>query len=212
ADVRSGAALVAPADLEDGDHGVAVRRAAGLDARLVLAVGVRVRVERDPPRDDFAVRHDDVGEIGAHDVLARTAVAPVDAAPRDLDEVVAAAGEVAVGTGRAEDDVGVRAAANRRRGGARREPEEDEKDGDAAHGPLSLAAAQAAARRTGFSASTREHSRHTVRSSSYGMPARCPTTCVVTARWRCGKRMRRKDPVTVLHCNTTSVGWNCQKG
>ena len=48
------------------------------------------------------------------------------------------------------------------------------------------AGAQAAARRRARSLSSRSHSLQTVRSSSYGMPPRCTTTWVLTARCRWG--------------------------
>jgi len=46
-------------------------------------------------------------------------------------------------------------------------------------------------RPTRRSESTLAHSLHTRRSSSYGTPARCTTTCVLTARCRWGSRRMR---------------------
>ena len=63
-----GGAVLAPSDLERGDDGRSRRRAVRLDRGLVLAVAVRVRVDREPPRHDLAVRRDAVGRVGADDV------------------------------------------------------------------------------------------------------------------------------------------------
>jgi len=54
-----------------------------------------------------------------------------------------------------------------------------------------MLALYADARRSGFSDSTREQSLQTVRSSSYGMPDRWTTTCVLRARCRWGSRSVR---------------------
>jgi hypothetical protein len=53
----------------------------------VLALGVPVRVVRDPPRDDLAVGRHDVDRVGGDDVASRPARDPVAHAVDGLDPV-----------------------------------------------------------------------------------------------------------------------------
>jgi hypothetical protein len=135
ADVGSGTAL-APPDLERGDDGRSPGRAVGLDGALVLAVGIRVRVDGEPPRDDLAVRRDAVREIGADDVDPRAAVDPVAPAPGDLDAVGAPARDDAIGRRRGDDELGCGSAADRCGRSGRRERQQAEERKDAAHGAV----------------------------------------------------------------------------
>ena len=71
-DVR-GRTVEAAADLERRDGRPAEREAVRLDLGLVLRVGDRVGIAREAAADDLAVARDGVGEIGVHDVRARSA-------------------------------------------------------------------------------------------------------------------------------------------
>ena len=78
ADVRGRARRAAP-ELECSDDRRAEREGVRLDRGLVLAVRVRVRVDRQPAGHRLAVRCDLVAEIRADDVAAGTAVDRVGA-------------------------------------------------------------------------------------------------------------------------------------
>ena len=140
ADVRGGSVLAA-SHLKGGDHRRPEGEAVRLDRRLVLAVGVRIWVDGDPPGHDFAVRGDDVGSVGADDVEAWPAVDPVLAAERGLDEVVASRCNQAIRLLRAKYQVAARRAVDRRRRCRRGEQEQQEQNRqEAAHGPVTVPA------------------------------------------------------------------------
>ncbi len=78
ADVRRGA-VVPATDLERRDCRSSDGEAVRLHVRLVLRVGRRVRVAREPPAHELAVGRDRVDEVGVDDVCARAAADGVPA-------------------------------------------------------------------------------------------------------------------------------------
>jgi hypothetical protein len=99
------AAVEDPADLEDGDHGLAERERVGLDLGRMLTLAGAKRIRRRAPGDDLAVAGDAVELVDGGEVVPAAAKNPV-AQPVDGLEPVgpARAADPRRGGGRSGDE------------------------------------------------------------------------------------------------------------
>ena len=132
ADVGGGTVRAA-ADLEGRDDGRSPGEAVGLDGGLVLAVRVRVRVDRQAPRDDLAVRGNQISGVRTDDVRACTAIDAVEPAEGDLYPVGARTRGHTVGVLRACDQFPARGPMDRRGRRGRRQGQQQQDGKETAH-------------------------------------------------------------------------------